>query len=170
MLRCWDETSSGRSVAQRFKLNLKPPLSFLVANGNKPRTLGLTGISKAEDLEKRIKPALSIEAVRVDALKKWTASCTSRRSCLVVGYKNTAQRDTAMNVVKPLQEKFRSLKVVTLDTAFWQLKLEESLMATRGREKRGADVLCLTREDVPGGNSSFAGAFVFTFFSFKNLF
>ncbi|CAE7235868.1 SYP42 [Symbiodinium natans] len=61
LLRCWDETSSGRSVAQRFKLSLKPPLSFVVANGNKPRLLQLTGISKVEDLERRIKPALKLE-------------------------------------------------------------------------------------------------------------
>ncbi|CAK9068639.1 unnamed protein product [Durusdinium trenchii] len=161
VLRCWEETASGRSVAQRFKLNLKPPLSFVVANGNKPRVLPLTGISKSEHLEKRIRPALSIEAVRVDALKKWS-SCTSRRACLVVGHKNTAQKDTAMNVVKPLQEKFRALKVVTLDTAFWQLKLEESLMRTRSKERHGADVMCLTREDVPGGNSTFGGAFLWS--------
>ena len=50
-------------MAQRFKLNLKPPLSFVVANGNKPRTLGLTGISKVEDLEKRVRPALALEIV-----------------------------------------------------------------------------------------------------------
>ncbi|CAJ1451171.1 unnamed protein product [Effrenium voratum] len=49
VLRCWDQTASGRSVAQRFKLNLKPPLSFVVANGNKPRPLGLAGISKTEE-------------------------------------------------------------------------------------------------------------------------
>ena len=63
VLKCWEPTSSGRSVAQRFKLNLKPPLSFVVANGNKPRTLGLTGISKGEDLEKRLRPALALEIV-----------------------------------------------------------------------------------------------------------
>lgn len=63
VLKCWDETSSGRSVAQRFKLNLKPPLAFVVANGNKPKTLRLTGISKADDLEKRIRPALALEIV-----------------------------------------------------------------------------------------------------------
>ena len=50
-------------MAQRFKLNLKPPLSFVVANGNKPRTLGLTGISKGEELEKRLRPALALEIV-----------------------------------------------------------------------------------------------------------
>ncbi|CAE7572504.1 SYP42 [Symbiodinium microadriaticum] len=61
ILRCWDQTSSGRSVAQRFSLSLKPPLSFVVANGNKPRPLHLTGISKVEDLEKRLKPALVLD-------------------------------------------------------------------------------------------------------------
>lgn len=160
VLKCWEPTSSGRSVAQRFKLNLKPPLSFVVANGNKPRTLGLTGISKGEDLEKRLRPALALEIVRIDALKQWTGSCTSRRSCVVIGHKNQAQRDTATNVLKPLHSSFRALQMVTLDTSFWQLKLEDGLMATRNKEKGGADVLCLTREDVPGGNSSYGGFFL----------
>ena len=70
VLKCWEPTSSGRSVAQRFKLNLKPPLSFVVANGNKPRTLGLTGISKGEDLEKRLRPALALEIV------PWSVTCS----------------------------------------------------------------------------------------------
>ena len=76
VLKCWETTSSGRSVAQRFKLNLKPPLAFVVANGNKPRTLGLTGISKGEELEKRIRPALALDIVpwRVSVLVMHSAS------------------------------------------------------------------------------------------------
>eukprot|EP00438_Fugacium_kawagutii_P036658 Skav236019 [mRNA] locus=scaffold1524:21654:23362:- [translate_table: standard] len=172
VLKCWEETSSGRSVAQRFKLGLRPPLSFVVANGNKPKTLKLTGISKADDLEKRIRPALALEIVagrfwnmgggfvRIDALKKWTGSCTSCRSCAVIGHKNQAQRDTATNVLKPLQSKFRSVQMVTVDTSFWQLKLEEGVVATRNKRSGGADVLCLVRDDVPGGNSTFGGTFL----------
>merc|ERR1712176_944831 len=41
VLQCWDQTASGRSVAQRFKLAKSPPLAFLVANGNKPRVVNL---------------------------------------------------------------------------------------------------------------------------------
>ena len=104
-------------------------------------------------------PSISPE-VRIDALKQWTGSCTSRRSCVVIGHKNQAQRDTATNVLKPLHSSFRALQMVTLDTSFWQLKLEDGLMATRNKEKGGADVLCLTREDVPGGNSSYGGFFL----------
>eukprot|EP00490_Sorites_sp_Unknown_P001964 CAMPEP_0114674062 /NCGR_PEP_ID=MMETSP0191-20121206/45726_1 /TAXON_ID=126664 /ORGANISM="Sorites sp." /LENGTH=304 /DNA_ID=CAMNT_0001940417 /DNA_START=33 /DNA_END=944 /DNA_ORIENTATION=+ len=137
VLKCWDPTSSGRSVAQRFKLNLKPPLSFVVANGNKPRMVGLTGISKVEDLEKKLRPAVALEIVKVDALKK-----------------------TASNVLKPLHSSFRGLAMVTLDTSFWQLKLEEALMATRNKEKGGADVLCLLREERPGENTSLGGFFL----------
>eukprot|EP00931_Biecheleriopsis_adriatica_P078164 TRINITY_DN51630_c0_g1_i1.p1 TRINITY_DN51630_c0_g1~~TRINITY_DN51630_c0_g1_i1.p1 ORF type:complete len:424 (-),score=105.01 TRINITY_DN51630_c0_g1_i1:33-1304(-) len=159
VLHCWDKTESGRSVAQRFKMNLKPPLAFVVANGNKPRSLNLAGISKTEDLEKRIKPALSLEIPRIDTLKKWPSLCTSRRSCVVVGHKHQAQKTTALNVLQPLHEKYRALKIVTLDTAFWQLKLEESVMATR-KSKGTADVLCLTREEKPGSNATYGGFFL----------
>merc|ERR1719410_559321 len=72
-LDCWEQTESGRSVAQRFKMNLKPPLSFVVANGNKPRVLNLGGLSDPEVLEKRIKPALELQIYRIDTLKKWSS-------------------------------------------------------------------------------------------------
>lgn len=162
VVRCWDQTQSGRSVAQRFKLNLKPPLSFVVANGNKPRVLDLLGISKAEDLEKRVKPALEVKTYRIDTLKKWSSLCTSRRSCVVVGHRINAQRDTAVTLLRPLLDQFRAIKLVTLDTSFWQLKLEDELLATRpaGKSKEGrADVLCLAREES-AGNTTFGGKFL----------
>jgi len=159
-LDCWEQTESGRSVAQRFKMNLKPPLSFVVANGNKPRVLNLGGLSDPEVLEKRIKPALELQIYRIDTLKKWSSLCTSRRACVVIGHKQNAQRDTALNVLKPLQESNRGVKMVTLDTSFWQLKLSPEVMATRtAKEGRGADVLCLAREDS-GGNTTHVGRFL----------
>lgn len=159
VLRCWDATSTGRSVASRFKLRDSPPLAFVVANGNKPRSLNMVGVSKAEELEKKIKPALKIETYPITALKQWPNLCTSRRACIVVGHKQRAQRDTAMNVLRPLLDSFRTLKLVTLDTAFWQLKLEDNLLATR-TQKGGADVLCLSRDDVAGGNATYSGSFL----------
>lgn len=150
VLQCWDKTESGRSVAQRFKLSAFPPLSFLVANGNKPRAVNLVGARQPEDLEKKLKPALALETHRIDTLKKWSTLCTSRRACVVVGHKNTAQRDTALNLVRPHLESHRALKVVTLDTSFWQLKLDKGVLATRPSIKEGADVLCLSRKESGG--------------------
>jgi len=162
ILDCWEQTQSGRSVAQRFKLNLKPPLSFVVANGNNPRVLNLAGISDPEIFEKRIKPALALQIYRIDTLKKWSFLCTSRRACVVIGHKHNAQRDTALNVLKPLQDSNRGVKMVTLDTSFWQLKLGPEVMTTRTvKEGGGADVLCLAREDSgSGGNTSHVGRFL----------
>jgi len=156
VLQCWDKTESGRSVAQRFKLSASPPLSFLVANGNKPRVVSLVGAKQPEDLEKKLKPALALETPRIDTLKKWSTLCTSRRACVVVGHKNTAQRDTALNLVRPNLERYRALKVVTLDTSFWQLKLDKGILATRPSIREGADVLCLSRTEGGGKNRSAA--------------
>lgn len=159
VLRCWDSTASGRSVAQRFGLKRSPPLSFVVANGNKPRVVDFAGISKIEDLERKMLPALALEVHKIDALKKWPNLCTSRRSCIVVGHKHQAQKETALNMLKPLLEQYRSTKLVTLDTSFWQLKLENKIAATR-KNKGGADVLCLARTEPTGsGNATFGGLF-----------
>lgn len=159
VLRCWDEMATGRSVAKRFKLRDSPPLAFLVANGNQPRVVNFVGVSKLEDLERKIQPALKLEVVTVNSLKTWSNICTSRRACVVVGYKYSAQRDTALKALRPLHEKHRALKMVTLDTSFWQLKLEETVLTTRPTDK-AADVLCLAREDAGGGNATFSGLFL----------
>jgi len=165
VLPCWDPTESGRSVAQRFQLSLKPPLSFVVANGNKPKLLNLAGVSKYEDFEKRVKPALKTDTYRIDTLKKWGSLCTSRKTCVVIGHKNTAQRDAALTMFRPLAEKNRAARIVTLDTSFWQLKLDDSVLATRSSKAKGksAEVLCLAREEggaAEKGNSTHSGTFM----------
>mmetsp|Transcript_96172 Transcript_96172/g.206351 ORF Transcript_96172/g.206351 Transcript_96172/m.206351 type:complete len:439 (+) Transcript_96172:46-1362(+) len=164
VLNCWDQTESGRSVAQRFKLKTSPPLAFVVANGNKPRLLNLVGTSKPEQLEKKVKPALKIETYRIDTLKKWPSLCTSRRACVVVGHRQNVQRDTALTVLRPLLESHRAVKVVTLDTSFWQLKLDDVLLNTRpasSKGGKGVDVLCLAREEgARGGNATYRGSFL----------
>lgn len=161
VLGCWDATESGRSVAQRFKLNLKPPLSFFVTNGNKPRKISLVGLSKVEDIEKKLKPAMKLETSRIDTLKKWPSLCTSRKTCVVIGHKNSAQRDFALKLFKPLQATHRAARIVTLDTAFWQLKLGDAVMETRGAKAKGkgADVLCLSRDSAEG-NATHSGVFL----------
>eukprot|EP00971_Amphidinium_carterae_P193981 3848841-Amphidinium_carterae.1 len=137
VLACWDKTESGRSVAKRFKLKSSPPLMFLIANGNSPRTIDLVGLSKPEDMHKKVKPGLKVESGRVDTLKKWSTLCTSRRACVVIGHQNSAQRDTALNVFRPLLTQHRGVKVVTLDTSFWRLKLDEDFLETRPAKSNG---------------------------------
>lgn len=155
VLSCWEPTSSGRSVAQRFKLRTSPPLTFLIANGNKPRIMNLVGVKEAEDIERKAKPALTLEPQRIDSLKSWPAHCTSRRNCLVIGYKHQSQRDNALSVIRPLMESHRTTRVVTLDTSFWSLKLDDEVLKRRPRQVKGsyrADVLCLSRDE--GGSKS----------------
>jgi len=164
VLACWDKTQSGRSVAQRFKLRQSPPLSFLVANGNSPRVVNLAGVSKQEDLEKKIKPATEIKTTRIGTLKDFSKQCTSRRSCTVLGHKNAAQRDTALGMIKPLIESHRAMRVVTLDTSFWQLKLDDALLKARPpKPPKGsgrADVVCFTRDDGDENSTTHRAAFL----------
>mmetsp|Transcript_90675 Transcript_90675/g.256035 ORF Transcript_90675/g.256035 Transcript_90675/m.256035 type:complete len:435 (+) Transcript_90675:133-1437(+) len=162
LLHCWEPTESGRSVAQKFKLKTSPPLAFVVANGNNPRVVNLLGTSKVEDLEKKIKPALKVDVSAIDSLKKWPSLCTSRRTCIVVGHKQHAQRDTALNLLRPLVEKYRTARFVTLDTAFWKLKLDDGVLKRRptkeGETQKGADVLCFAREGE--GKATYSGNFL----------
>eukprot|EP00933_Yihiella_yeosuensis_P021165 TRINITY_DN16820_c0_g1_i1.p1 TRINITY_DN16820_c0_g1~~TRINITY_DN16820_c0_g1_i1.p1 ORF type:complete len:408 (+),score=87.82 TRINITY_DN16820_c0_g1_i1:79-1302(+) len=160
VLNCFDKTSSGRSVAERFKMKRTPPLSFVVANGNNPRVFSWGGVSKPEDIIKKVQPALVLSQPQIKALKSWPSYCTSKKSCVVVGHKNDAQRTHAKNVIKGLQEQHRTLKVVLLDTSFWALKLEEQLLASRKGKSSGATLVCLTRKapEDGGKNTTFAGS------------
>merc|ERR1711972_24084 len=117
--------------------------------GGKPRLMSLVGVSKAEDIEKKARPAIKLDIHRIDSLKKWPSLCTSRRTCVVVGHKYLAQEDTALNVIRPLIESHRRVSIVTLDTSFWQLKLDDGVMKTRPPKEKGgrADVLCLSRDE-----------------------
>lgn len=160
ILSCWDRTSSGRSVAQRFKMRQTPPLAFVTANGNKPRIVGFTGVQRPEDLERKVKPALTLDTHKIDTLKKWPTYCTSRRTCVVVGHRHTAERETALNVLRPLQTKHRAVKIVTLDTSFWELKLDEGVLQTRPpKQQGGAAILCLARDEMDG-NATYSGRFL----------
>lgn len=164
VLKCWDPTESGRSVAQRFKLKLSPPLTFVVANANKPRPVNMIGVSKAEDLEKKLKPALKVDVSKISTLKSWSSQCASRRACVVVGHKWPAEKDTAVKLLRPLLERHRAVKVVTLDTSFWQLKLDDSVMATRPAKAKGqksADIICLARKEGNfSANETYVGRFL----------
>lgn len=167
VLDCWEPTESGRSVSQRFDLYKKPPLAFVVANGNKPRILKWEGVSTAEDVEKKVKPALSLKISRIDTLKKWPSLCTSRKSCIVIGHKNNAQRDYAQGFLgQAVLEKYRATRVVTLDTSFWQLKLGDAVMKTRAskdsKKGKGAEVVCLSRDEGKKGkgNATHSGTFL----------
>lgn len=148
VINCWEPNpESNRTLADRFKFRSSPPVSFAVANGNKPVMLSLVGVSKPEQLEKSIKHLLDAPvSSKVDTLKKWSSLCTSRKSCVVVGHKNPAQRDTVLTMIKPLLSQHRMVKVVTVDTAFWQVKLDKALTETRGkRTEKRAEVICLHR-------------------------
>jgi len=166
VLSCWDQTDSGRSIAQRFKLSLRPPLSFVVANGNKPSIVNLGGVSKAEDLERKAKLPLALSTNKISSLKDWPALCTTKSTCVVIAYKQFQQRDSALALITPMLTSHRSLKIVTLDTSFWSLKLSDSVMNRRPEQVKGsyrADVLCLAREEAAitkATNATHRGDFV----------
>mmetsp|Transcript_48402 Transcript_48402/g.128176 ORF Transcript_48402/g.128176 Transcript_48402/m.128176 type:complete len:389 (-) Transcript_48402:123-1289(-) len=149
ILGCWDPTESGRSVAQRFKLRESPPLSFFITNGENPKTVELGGVRDAESLVKKVRPLMAVKIAKIDTLKSWPQRCTDRRACVVVGHKDAEERDEAVEVIKPLLEKTRLVRLVTLDTAFWSLKLDKEVLQKRPRKQYGqADVLCLARKEA----------------------
>ena len=46
-------------------------------------------------------------------MKKWSSLSTTHHTCAVVGHRNKAQQDTALNTVKSLLEMHWAVKIVT---------------------------------------------------------
>lgn len=159
VIPCWEKMASGKTLADRFKFRPKPPVMFSVVNGDSPKLLNVGTMGEGKDLLKQVdmkkmKPRIS----PVQKLKAWTGSCTSRRACVVLGYKKMPALDAAKKVMEPLLPEFRSMRVVSVDTSFWQVKLEDNLLAVRpqteGKKKDRVEVFCLARGE---GNSTFGG-------------
>lgn len=144
-MNCWEETESGRTLAQRFKLPSEAPVLFFVANGNSPKVVHLVGVKDAEGVMRKLRPMMLVKTPKVDSLKTWQASCIGRRACVVIGHTDDEQRDGALEDLKPLLEEHRSVRAVTLDTDFWSLRLERSLAAKR--PERDVVLLCLVRKE-----------------------
>jgi len=158
---CWRKTESGRSIVDKFKLTGHgQSLSFFIANNERPEVINLANVNTYEAMERKLKAALKMDVQRIDTLKKFGGLCTTRRTCVIIGYKNGAQMNTALNLVTPLLPKHRTVKVVSLDTQFWMMKLQKEFVATRPEGEKGADIVCLVREDGPGKNATFRGAFL----------
>eukprot|EP00971_Amphidinium_carterae_P307929 6119573-Amphidinium_carterae.1 len=160
LLACWETLESGRSVAERFNLPPSPPLLFLAASGEPPKTIDLRGLRKGEDLVEKVVPLLKVATGRIENMKQWQSLCTSRRACVVIGHKTKAQRDSALAVFRPLLESNRRVKVVTLDTSLWRLKLDDALMEARPGKAGRASVICLARSTDSAGARARSGAFL----------
>jgi len=106
---------------------------------------------------------LTLDISRIDSLKRWPSLCTSRRTCVVIGHKQQVHRDSALSIIRPLMQSHRALRIVTLDTSFWSLKLDDKVIKRRPPQVKGsyrADVLCLSREEGAHGNATHRGDFL----------
>lgn len=164
VLDCFQTLDSGRSIAQKFGFGHNPGMSFAIANGEKPRQVNLVGVHKSEELERMIKPALSVQSVKIDTIGKWP-KCSGRRACVMIGHKTAEAREKALNVFKPLLDNHRGVKVVTLDTSFWALKLGDAVLKRRPKinTMEAVDVMCIARPEGHtdrGPNETHSGTFL----------
>jgi len=157
---CWELMSSGKTLAHRFNFP-KPPVTFMVANGDAPSILDVDGMSKAWQLKRKAAPFLSTSVERIDSPDRFKQYCSSRKACLVVGFKSAPLLSGALQVLKPLLEHHRGVRAVAVDTTVWKVNLDKTLSATKAKRPTGApdraELLCLTRQPHP--SSGRGGAF-----------
>jgi len=160
VIDCWQRTASGKTLAHRFNLP-KPPVAFAVANGDPPEVVDIEGVTKPWQLRRKLQSTLQATVTRIDGPKSFKALCTSRRACLVVGFKTANALSGAMQVLSPLLAKQRGVRAVAVDTSVWKVQLDKSLTATKpkktGNRTEKAEILCIARRS---SGSAWSGAFM----------
>lgn len=148
-INCWKATESGKTLSQRFNLPRFDPVTITVANTLPAKTLKTK--QAAELLKEQIQKNITPEVVAIKSLQAWNKNCRSRNRCIIISGRKGAERKNAAAKMSPWMEKHRSLRVVDLDTGFWQVKLEEAVLNTRptrpAEEKFVADAICISRSE-----------------------
>jgi hypothetical protein len=168
-LDCWQRTASGKTLAHRFDFP-KPPVMFAVANGNPPMLLDFEGMTKPWQLRRKAQTYLGAEVTRIDSSETFKSACTSRRACVVVGFKTATMLSETLSVLQPLLQEHRGVRAVSVDTSVWKVKMDKKLVETKPKRKEGHQersyIVCLVRSDPQGksgksrtGSQSRAGAF-----------
>merc|ERR550534_3147762 len=128
-VNCWTPLeSSSKTLARRFKLPNTEPLTITVANTMPPKVLKLKGTK--EKIRKQILADIKPTAVPILSFKDWNVNCRSRKTCVVLASRKRFQRDVAEEAMRPLMEEYRAIRFASVDTSFWQVKLEEQLLTT----------------------------------------
>jgi len=162
---CWRRMQSGTTLAHRFDFP-RPPVTVAVANGDPPVVMDLHGVAKPWQLKRKAAPHLTASIEKIDGPQRFKQFCSSRRACLVVGFKTTQAFAGAVKTLTPLLERHRSIRAVAVDTTVWKVKLDPRLAATKPKKSGGgaagagsdhrAELLCFARQR---GGASRGGAF-----------
>lgn len=157
---CWERTASGKTLAHRFDFRTTPVV-FAVANGDPPLVVDLAGVTKPWQLRRKVQSHLRPNVTRIDSPHTFKALCTSRRACLMVGFKTANMLADILAVLQPVLEDHRGVRAVAVDTSVWKVKLDDKLAATKPKKKDGQkeqpSILCVVRQ---AGSHSRAGAFL----------
>jgi len=157
---CWERTASGKTLAHRFDFRTTPVV-FAVANGDPPLVVDLAGVTKPWQLRRKVQSHLRPNVTRIDSPHTFKALCTSRRACLMVGFKSANMLADTLTVLQPVLEDHRGVRAVAVDTSVWKVKLDDKLAATKPKRKDGQkeqpSLLCVVRQ---AGSHSRAGAFL----------
>mmetsp|Transcript_71519 Transcript_71519/g.155370 ORF Transcript_71519/g.155370 Transcript_71519/m.155370 type:complete len:471 (+) Transcript_71519:101-1513(+) len=154
---CWQKTESGKTLAQRFNFP-GPPVAFAVANGDPPLVLDLEGVTKPWQLRRKVQAHLAASVARINSPEAFRSTCTSRRACVLVGFRTAPALAAALRVFNVVLEDHRGVRAVAVDTSVWKVKLDKALTASRPKgDAEAADVVCIARVS---GSRAKGGAFL----------
>lgn len=157
-LDCWERTASGKTVAHRFDFP-GPPVMFAVANGDAPKVVDLEGLAKPWQLRRKVQSHLVASVTRIDKTETFKSVCSSRRACLIIGFKTAPMLADTLGLIQPLLDEHRGVRAVSVDTSVWKIKLDAKMATTKPKKKEGekerSNMLCIARSSGKQSRGAF---------------
>eukprot|EP00929_Paragymnodinium_shiwhaense_P047778 TRINITY_DN24237_c0_g1_i3.p1 TRINITY_DN24237_c0_g1~~TRINITY_DN24237_c0_g1_i3.p1 ORF type:complete len:263 (+),score=72.48 TRINITY_DN24237_c0_g1_i3:951-1739(+) len=118
-------------------------------------------MAKPWQLKRKVQTYLQPSVARIDGAASFRTYCTSRRACLVVGFKNAPMLAQTLKMLTPLLPEHRGVRAVSIDTSVWRVKLAKELADAKPKKKEGqkeqSSIMCFGRQE---GKQSRGGNFL----------
>uniref|UniRef100_A0A0G4IEN4 Thioredoxin domain-containing protein n=1 Tax=Chromera velia CCMP2878 TaxID=1169474 RepID=A0A0G4IEN4_9ALVE len=173
-VECDGKLPSGKIFLERFKLPAHTS-AFVVANGDKPKPLSGADMADTKAVASFVKSKIKPRISNIQQPGDFPKACLSKKRCLVLAHKSKKLPTDLSSDLVPIMEKYRGVRVVSVDTTRFKVKLDEVLLERRkergaeeeddasstGKKKKAkkekVDLLCVVKADNDEGADVYFG-------------
>jgi hypothetical protein len=127
MLNCGEPmVGSGKSVFERFEIDLKGTPAFVVANGDKPTQFKRESFYNPEYFAEFVKHQSTPKLREINNEYLFRKNCLQREKCVVIGHKGklgTSEKEA----IETANTYWRKQRIGTIDTGKFSIKLDDIL-------------------------------------------
>lgn len=141
------QETNNMTISEQWGLTDRKAPVFLVVNFDRPRQLSNRDYASPDQIARWTRNFVEPTIVGKINPERFETECIQQPNCMILGHKTTELDKTFKKQIKDLMPEARGLRVITIDTSYWQLKLDESITNTRpkGQKKGVASVMCISK-------------------------